>query len=36
MIHRFVSWIRFDADQYDLFLFFVAVPVLFCILGGIQ
>ena len=37
MMHRFVSWIRYDADQYELFLFLVAVPVtvLFCILGGL-
>ena len=38
MTHRFVSWIRYDADCYDLFLFFVAVPVavLFCMLRRIQ
>jgi len=38
MIDRFVSWIKYDADQYELFLFLVAVPVavLFCLLGGIQ
>ena len=37
VIHRFVSWVRWDADQYDLFLVFVAVPVavLFVILGRI-
>ena len=35
MIGHFVSWIRYDADCYELFLFLVAVPdtVLFCMLG---